>query len=161
MAVTVTHRLNSNSAFAERLKDAALPKVQRRLAEIGEDAVERAEDIIQAETNFGGTSYRRRVEGEAHLQGSIFYTIEGDEFPLTIILGSKARASKVNPVNYGARPHEITAKRKPMLVFPDSRNGSKVEVKRVDHPGVERPRNFLRGALDAAVSAGLRFARGG
>jgi hypothetical protein len=59
------------------------------------------------------------------------------------ILQLRNTAKYAAAIDQGARPHDITAKRKPFLVFLGKRGW--VRTKRVKHPG-NRPYRFLYGA---------------
>jgi hypothetical protein len=55
----------------------------------------------------------------------------------------------------GTRPHTISARRKPLLVFYWPKAGKVVAAKQISHPGT-KPNRFLTKALNNVVRRGLR-----
>lgn len=154
MSIRITRTLTENSAFAASLMEAAAEVMEAELHVLGALAVERTNELVSEELNYGSPNSGKRKPGR-HLEGSFDYRIEGDEFPFVVEVYSKADPEKVEALEHGSPPHEIAAVRFPNLQFPHSQTGYRVRVPRVWHPGTQ-PGNFMRRGLNSAVERTLR-----
>lgn len=172
----VTRGLGASSAFADAIKDAAEPEILRLMQEVADEAVRRADAIVEAEFNNGRSPDRRHAG--PHLLGNFVGKVErsgGGGLIGTIVLRSKAAGVKVNSLNSGSQPHDI-GRPGQWLSFPagvlggqfkgnaayfkkrkaHGSDGRRVAVRGpVSHPGT-RASHFMERALEQAVRDRLR-----
>lgn len=181
--LTVGRNLNGTSSFAVKARKQGAKRLAAQLEKIGEQAVKLADDFTRAEFITDRPADRRK--GGRHLLGSYRHRVvwDGQDFPVRLELFSLADPAKVNALESGADPHEITPVNSIWLTFPragagttsigalgdikfaGTKNakqayggGAKARVKKVNHPG-NLPHNMMRRALDQAVEQRLSRAR--
>lgn len=131
VTVTFTRPLTTNSNFGRQLLAAGQDAIEEGLAEVGRDAVRRTDDIVRKLYDNDRDGFRSK--GGDKLLGSFDYKVErspGVGLPAKLIITSSADPVKVASLEYGSKPHTITAKDKPFLVF--DANPRSVFAKRVD-----------------------------
>lgn len=167
--VRVTRTLNAQSEFARRAKYAGKAKIRPRIDKIGARAVELAEAQIQSDFIVDRPTARRKA-GSRRLAGSMRHEVtdRGGDFPFVIRLYSRAAAWKVNPLEKGAKPHEISTSKVGGLWLPVRPEGKKLTPREsayqtkkepigrqsVRHPG-NKAYGFMRNSLERAASETL------
>ena len=122
-------------------------------------AHERMVDAVLREAGETGLSYSRSNPGYTHRTGALGkaskYEVKGGPKAKTLRLLNRKRYAA--PIDKGARPHRITARRKPLLRFFWAKQGRWFSGKSVNHPGNRAYRFLWRGHMKAYRHAGLRL----
>jgi hypothetical protein len=123
-AVYATRRLNSGSAFANKVEKLTAKKVAKLLDQMADEVVVEANRLIDKEL-VTDRSNKRRKGRQRHLKGSIYVVPIDVEagFPITITVASRAEGAKAAALEFGSRPHFIEGRNRPdkMLIFPSTR----------------------------------------
>jgi hypothetical protein len=104
-----------------RVSRAAAKKLVAMLPKVGEDAVRRCNEYVAAELDTGRPLDRRKgKKGQARpLLNSFSYEIEwnGIDFPVKLLLKSRADQRKVGALEFGSKAHRIPGN--PWLAIPN------------------------------------------
>lgn len=156
MGVEVTHDVGANSAFARRLMEEVGRKQLAKMQSIGNIACAIADNYVNDDLK---TREGRRHKKNGHLVGSFSATVEGSTFPFTIKMTSSKEDAAVAALEYGSRPHTITARNVPLLVFPHSKTGRRVATPQVNHPGHRPGYKIMERALENTIARQLNVSR--
>lgn len=175
MAAVAARGLTGNSNFLRSLAVAAEGEIARQAQQVADQAVQRANDLVEKLYVTDRAGSRRRPG--RHLLGSFRGQITlhpGARVPVEISLRSSAPGAKVNSLNSGSSPHIIQGH--PKLSFPKTegafdtarsnarsgkfrsgRSSNQVVTQSVAHPGT-RGTHFMETALEQAVSSAYKQA---
>lgn len=152
---TFVREINRRSEFAKQV-EAATKKKSKAMLDFMAATVEQ---LVEAEVS---KLYQRREgfrhkKGQEHLHGSFSCTIDQTKFPMKVTLTSTANPAQVAALNYGARPHGIDAKTKPLL-FPVVGLGQSITSARVRRGVQTRAAPPTAGRPSPRVGVPKRFA---
>lgn len=117
----VTAQFNKSSRFATNLRKKGKAKFGPKFDLIGQAMVNEARTIVERELIPDRIPSRRKPG--PRLVNSFRYEVIGTEFPIRVRLYSIKNQKAVAALNYGARPHAITATKARGLWFPAPRSG--------------------------------------
>lgn len=119
--LTVSRRLNSNSAFAKQVEAQTARKVAKTMESIKAEVSAEINKIVEQELVLD-RPVERRKKGTRRLANSFYVDIvwDGKSFPISVQVKSRANSAKVAALEYGSRPHIIRARNAKNLVFPST-----------------------------------------
>jgi hypothetical protein len=101
-------QFNDKSRFARNLRKKGARAFASRLQRIGDAIAQEASAIVKEEFVVDRPPWRRRPGPRLH--GSFYFRVDkADSFPLRGRVLSRAAKVKVNSLNYGSRPHQISS----------------------------------------------------
>jgi len=112
--------MTGRSSFAQQLEDAAAQKIYLAMLRVAGSAEGYAKDT--AGRLLVPRSGLRHKDGDGHLLDGIHVEVQwpGSGFPVTMIGRVDGPPGKTAALEWGARPHKISAKNAPFLMFPQN-----------------------------------------
>lgn len=114
--------LRVSRGFEGAVKKAAANQIKRKAERLAREVSEEADRIMQKELVTDRPAKRRRSPGTRHAVGSVVVDVEQDRDGSRIRLTAHSQAPKLKMLilEHGSRPHVISARNAPQLVFPST-----------------------------------------
>lgn len=122
----VTAQFNKTSRFATNLRKKGKAKFAPKFDQIGKAMVLEAQQLVRKDLIVDRIPTRRKLG--PRLVNSFRYEVIGTEFPIRVRLYSIKNQKAVAALNYGSRPHGITAVKARGLWFPMPKSGRIVQA---------------------------------